>query len=78
MVVATAAPFGEDMRADRWDRYLALVLDALAAEGHRGTLPPLEPPPHCEVAERLEVALAGSGPSESPGSPTRPSEHAEN
>jgi AcrR family transcriptional regulator len=81
MVVASAAPFGEDVRVDRWDRYLALVLDALAAEGHRGPLPSLDPPPHCEVAERLGVAWAAAGPPEFSGSPTpsepRPSEPAE-
>ncbi|HEY2224919.1 helix-turn-helix domain-containing protein [Actinomycetospora sp.] len=53
MVVATAAPFGEDVRADRWARYLAFVLDALAAEPGRIPLPALEPPPRSEVADRL-------------------------
>jgi AcrR family transcriptional regulator len=77
MVVATSAPFGDDLRADRWDRYLALVLDALAAGGHRGLLPPLDAPPDCEVAERLGVAWADAGPPGSSGSPTRPPEPAE-
>jgi AcrR family transcriptional regulator len=82
MVVAAAAPFGEDLRVDRWDRYLALVLDALAADGHRGPLPALDAPPDCDVAERLR--LAWGDPSESDPQPShaqpsesRPSEPAE-
>jgi AcrR family transcriptional regulator len=61
MVVATAAPFGEDARPDRWERYRTLVLDALSADGHRTTLPPLDPPPTSEVAERLAGAVATTG-----------------
>lgn len=59
MVVATAAPFGEDVRPDRWERYRAFVLDALAAQGCRSTLPALDPPPTSEVAERLAGTVAG-------------------
>jgi AcrR family transcriptional regulator len=59
MLVATAAPFGEDVRPDRWARYLAFVLDALAPEGRRSALPPLDPPPRTEVAERLAGTCLG-------------------
>ena len=31
MLASVAAPFGGEVQQDRWDRYLALVLDALAA-----------------------------------------------
>jgi AcrR family transcriptional regulator len=61
MVVATAAPFGEEVRADRWERYLALVLDALAAERSATPLPALDPPPRGEVADRLAGACAPTG-----------------
>lgn len=57
MVVATAAPFDE-LHPDRWDRYLALVLQGLAPGAATADLPALRPPPRAEVAERL----AGGGP----------------
>jgi hypothetical protein len=62
MVVAAAAPFGGEARADRWDRYLAFVLDALAADGPRGSLPELAPPPGSEVADRLDGTCATACP----------------
>lgn len=43
MLVATAARPGQEVDPARWDRYLALVLDAMAP-GARRPLPPL--PPH--------------------------------
>lgn len=72
MVVATAAPFGEELHPDRWDRYLALVLDALAARRPDRPLPALAPPPRGEVAERLAGACAPAGPTGStPSGSTR-------
>ena len=53
MLASVAAPFGGEVQEDRWDRYLALVLDALAAGAERTPLPQLDPPPRAEVAERL-------------------------
>ncbi len=75
MVVATAAPFGEEVRADRWGRYRTFVLDALAAEGRRSTLPALDPPPRGEVADRL-AGFCGPDPGHA-GSQPRPPEPAE-
>lgn len=80
MVVATAAPFDEGVSPDRWDRYLALVLDALAADHPRSSLPPLDPPQQGEVADRLGCAAAewsgttgaGSDPGSSPSGRTPP------
>jgi AcrR family transcriptional regulator len=76
MVVATAAPFGEDLREDRWARYLAFVLDALAASGARGRLPALDPPPRVEVADRLAGACAWppADPAETSPAETSPAE----
>ncbi|MEJ2866982.1 helix-turn-helix domain-containing protein [Actinomycetospora sp. OC33-EN08] len=53
MVASVAAPFGTEVDAVAWNRYLTLVLDGLGADAEHTTLPALEPPPRAEVAERL-------------------------
>jgi AcrR family transcriptional regulator len=53
MLASVAAPFGTDIDPSAWDRYLPLLLDGLAARAEHSSLPPLDPPPRAEVAERL-------------------------
>ncbi|WP_433802362.1 TetR/AcrR family transcriptional regulator [Actinomycetospora sp. CA-084318] len=53
MLAAVAAPFGTEINASAWHRYLPLLLDGLAARAEHTPLPPLDPPPRAEVAERL-------------------------
>lgn len=53
MLASVAAPFGTDVDQTAWDRYLALLLDGLAARAEHAPLPSLAAPPRAEVAERL-------------------------
>ena len=78
MAVATAAPFGGTCAPTAGTATSPSSWTPSPPTGHRGTLPPLDPPPHCEVAERLEAPSPRPGPDRRPsGSPTRPSDPTE-
>ncbi|MCD2186851.1 TetR/AcrR family transcriptional regulator [Actinomycetospora soli] len=53
MLAAIAAPFSSEVDPQVWDRYRAFLLDGLGVDAERTVLPPLEPPPRADVAERL-------------------------